>query len=177
PVPTPTPTATPEPTPVPTPVPTPTPTATPVPTPTPTPTATPAPTPTPTATPAPTPTPTATPKPTPSPSPTPVAKVATTVRPLSVSILSSLFGGPQITGKLTRTSNGAAIAGKTVVFKAGSATLCQGTTNSSGVATCQFSILQLPLVSLALGANASYAGDATYAASTGSASLLVLGLL
>jgi hypothetical protein len=96
---------------------------------------------------------------------------------LSVTVLSTLFGGPRITGKLTRTSNGAAISGKTVVFKAGLVTLCQGTTNSSGIASCQFSILQLPFVTLALGANASFAGDATYAASTGSASLLTLGLL
>jgi hypothetical protein len=66
---------------------------------------------------------------------------------------------------LTRADNSAdGIAGKTIAFALNGKTVCQGTTNSSGVASCK-------VVSIALGGapasyTASFAGDADYLASS-----------
>lgn len=83
---------------------------------------------------------------------------------------------PNLTATLK--SNGTPMAGRTVRFKTGSSSLCQATTNASGVATCGSLSIALSGI-LGLGYQATYAGEGPtegapngYAPSTASASII-----
>jgi subtilisin family serine protease len=80
-----------------------------------------------------------------------ISRVATVLTPSS--LLSSLL---RPTARLTRASNGAGIPGQTIVFKAGTRTVCSAITNSQGVARCSGTV--------AVGTRlvAVYAGSAIY---------------
>ena len=73
---------------------------------------------------------------------------------------------------LTGGSSAVPLAGQTVVFKAGTATVCTGTTNAQGVVTCTMTVANTLLVILNGGVSASFAGNSLYEGSTGSAGLL-----
>lgn len=73
---------------------------------------------------------------------------------------------------LTGGSAAVPLAGQTVVFKAGTATVCTGVTNAQGVVTCTMTVANTLLVILNLGVSASFAGNALYEGSSGSAGLL-----
>ncbi|MGQ0618314.1 MAG: hypothetical protein ACT4QA_00110 [Panacagrimonas sp.] len=68
------------------------------------------------------------------------------------------------------------IAGKTVSFFAGATPMCTATTNASGVATCQFSVLRTLAGVLSLGYTGKFAGDGTYKPSQGNGGILGLKL-
>jgi hypothetical protein len=68
---------------------------------------------------------------------------------------------------LTRTDNSAAISGKTIAFSVQGQRVCQATTDAAGVARCT-------VIGIAIGSGsytASFAGDADYLSSSGTASL------
>ena len=73
---------------------------------------------------------------------------------------------------LTRAHDGMRLPGKTVVFKAGGRVLCTSTTNSSGVASCTVSVLELVKTVLNLGYKASFSGTPAYLASSATGKLL-----
>ncbi|WP_205473314.1 Ig-like domain-containing protein [Nocardioides sp. SYSU D00038] len=73
--------------------------------------------------------------------------------------------------RATLTGGGEPVAGATVVFTIGTATVCTATTNGAGVATCNASAQLLQLV-LAGGYRASYAGSADRLPSTGHGPIL-----
>ncbi|HKF47480.1 MAG TPA: Ig-like domain repeat protein [Terracidiphilus sp.] len=77
--------------------------------------------------------------------------------------------GQGMTDTLTATVTGVGQPGGTVVFQAGSATLCTSTLNGSGVATCAFT----PAASGPLSIMANYQGDANHLGSTASLTLNV----
>jgi hypothetical protein len=73
---------------------------------------------------------------------------------------------------LTNAGTGAAISGQTITFSytaGGSTTTCTATTNASGVATCTGSVTILSSDPSTY--SASYAGNATYLSSSGSATI------
>ncbi|GMV35585.1 MAG: hypothetical protein AMXMBFR61_00930 [Fimbriimonadales bacterium] len=77
-----------------------------------------------------------------------------------------------LSATLTRDSDGAPVSGKSISFKVASNSVGSGTTNGSGVATVNYTIPP----SLGTGIKsiqADFAGDGTYAASTGSGNLNV----
>ena len=78
----------------------------------------------------------------------------------------------------TLTANGNPLAGEPITFSADGQTLCTGTTNASGVATCTGSLSGLLSVVLGgLGYSASFAGDGAYQATTAHGTLVtVLGI-
>ena len=82
-----------------------------------------------------------------------------------------LFGG--ISARLTRTDNGQPIAGQTIVFTAGGATLCTATTDANGTASCN-SLLALLTAVLNLGYNATFAGNGAYLPSSAHGKLIDL---
>ena len=67
---------------------------------------------------------------------------------------------------LTRSSDGAAIAGKTVSFATGAGPACSDTTNAQGVASCTFTVSRLLGVVLGLGYSAAFGGDDDYVGSS-----------
>ncbi|HEX3795579.1 MAG TPA: putative Ig domain-containing protein [Acidimicrobiales bacterium] len=73
---------------------------------------------------------------------------------------------------LTGGAPAAGIAGQTIVFTAGSTTVCTSVTNASGLATCNFTLPSLVAAVLTFGIKASYAGSASWQPASGSASLL-----
>jgi hypothetical protein len=64
------------------------------------------------------------------------------------------------------------IAGQPLVFKAGTATVCAGTTDAAGVVKCQLSLFGILAVTLSGGVSASYAGNPTWLPTTDSAPLI-----
>jgi hypothetical protein len=72
---------------------------------------------------------------------------------------------------LYRTSPTAPLAGKTLKFYAGSTFVCQGTTDSNGLASCS-GLLPLLQTTLSLGYTATFDGDSTYLPSSGKGPLL-----
>jgi hypothetical protein len=64
------------------------------------------------------------------------------------------------------------IAGQPLVFKAGTATVCTGTTTASGEVTCPLSLLGILAVTLNLKVTATYAGNSTWAPSSGTGNLI-----
>ena len=68
-------------------------------------------------------------------------------------------------GTLTRTSNGAAVAGRRVTFVAAGRVVCSAMTDATGRASCS-SLLSLPAVLLGLGYTAVFDGDVQYNASS-----------
>jgi len=64
------------------------------------------------------------------------------------------------------------LGGQTVVFKAGNATVCTATTAANGVVKCTLTPVGILQVTLAGGVSASYAGNALWNSSSGSAALL-----
>jgi hypothetical protein len=79
-----------------------------------------------------------------------------------------------VSAKLTGGTLDMPIAGQTVVFKAAnnSTTVCTGVTNASGVVTCQMTVAHTALVVARLGVSASFAGNALWLPSSGSAGLI-----
>lgn len=77
---------------------------------------------------------------------------------------------------LKDTTSNTPIAGKTVSFFAGTTPMCTATTNTSGVATCQFSVLRTLAGVLSLGYTGKFAGDGTYQPSQGNGGILGLKL-
>jgi hypothetical protein len=75
---------------------------------------------------------------------------------------------------LTGGSPAAPIAGQTIVWKAGGATVCTGTTDSSGHAQCAMTLDNTLRAILNLGVTASYAGNGTWQAASGSAGIIRL---
>ncbi len=69
---------------------------------------------------------------------------------------------------LTGGSPAIPLAGQQIVFKAMGATVCTATTDSAGKVNCRMSLLAIPLVALANGADATYAGSTTWLPSSGS---------
>lgn len=69
---------------------------------------------------------------------------------------------------LTGGSPGLPLAGQQIVFKAAGATVCTATTDAAGKVNCRMSILAIPLVTLANGADGTYAGNTTWLPSSGS---------
>ncbi len=67
-----------------------------------------------------------------------------------------------VSATLTGGSPGVPIAGQTVVFKAGPATVCTGVTGLNGRVTCTMNLVNTLLVILALRVTATYAGNATW---------------
>jgi hypothetical protein len=65
-----------------------------------------------------------------------------------------------------KTSTGAPLAGQSIRFTAGSTVLCTAVTNAAGVATCTPPLLDEVNIILNLGVNESFAGTATYQASS-----------
>jgi predicted outer membrane repeat protein len=95
--------------------------------------------------------------------------------PAKLGLLSVTFSAT-----LTRGEDGSAISGKTIVFSVQGNNECQATTNSSGVASCTL----FPALVITLGPSsytASFAGDATYHASSANghltSGLTLLGLM
>jgi hypothetical protein len=86
---------------------------------------------------------------------------------LSLSPL-TFYGAPSAT--LSRTSPSAALAGKVVTFSTGTTTLCQATTNASGVARCSGADGLLGAF-VSGGYTATFAGDDRYLASSATAGL------
>ncbi len=82
-----------------------------------------------------------------------------------------LSSGAVKTGTASATLTGGSpkqpISGKPIVFRAGSTTVCSGTTNAQGLATCSVNATNTLKVIAAGGVTASFAGDAKWAASTG----------
>jgi predicted outer membrane repeat protein len=72
---------------------------------------------------------------------------------------------------LTGGSPAVPLAGQTIVFTAGATTVCTAVTNANGVATCQTTVANTVLVIANLGVTATYAGNALYQGSSGSAGL------
>jgi hypothetical protein len=68
---------------------------------------------------------------------------------------------------LTRTFDNAPLAGESIAFTVGSTKECTATTNAQGVASCK----KVGILSSKGTYTATYAGDATYLGSTGSAKL------
>lgn len=64
------------------------------------------------------------------------------------------------------------ISGQTIVFKAGTATVCTGTTGADGKVSCTMSLIGTTQVTLNGGVSANYAGSTVWLPSTGSAGLV-----
>jgi hypothetical protein len=64
------------------------------------------------------------------------------------------------------------ISGQTVTFKSNNTTICSGKTDATGHVTCSPTVLQALLVPLNGKLSASYAGNATWLPSSGSAGLI-----
>jgi hypothetical protein len=143
--------------------------------PTPTPTATAAFTPTPTATatftPAPTPTATATATATATSTPTPTSTISPTT--LTVAPASGTYGGT-VNLSATLTSTGSGVGNKTVDFTLNGNAVGSATTNGSGVATkTGVSLSGIYPGIYPSGVGATFAGDSSYSASSGTATLTV----
>ncbi|MBO9522614.1 MAG: putative Ig domain-containing protein [Nocardioidaceae bacterium] len=73
---------------------------------------------------------------------------------------------------LTGGSANQPIANQTIVFKAGSTTVCTGLTTADGTVTCKMDVVQTLQVILLFGVSATYPGNALWEPSTGSAGLI-----
>jgi hypothetical protein len=80
------------------------------------------------------------------------------LNPLSLKLLN-------LSATLTRSDNGAPIAGQTITMTAGGTSLCSATTNSAGVATCN-GVLGVLAILLNGGYTATFAGTASYRGSS-----------
>jgi uncharacterized repeat protein (TIGR01451 family) len=108
----------------------------------------------------------------------------TAVAPITVKVLTSITTEPAIVDADTLTpylfslnatlkdAVGLAVANKTITFTAGGVTICTATTNLAGRATCSGPTTTDVNVLLALGYVASFAGDASYFASTANGHLV-----
>jgi hypothetical protein len=94
---------------------------------------------------------------------------------LAVSPVSGTFAGSVTLGAtLTLTAGGSPVSGKTVSFALSGSPVGSATTNASGVATLTgVSLGSIGAGSYPAGVSASFAGDATHAASSGTASLTI----
>ncbi len=95
-----------------------------------------------------------------------VTKAATT---LTVAPATHGFIVTTLSAKLTRTSNGAPIAGQKVTFSVFGQTICSGTTDATGRASCTALVIVLSLHPVNY--TGTYAGNANYLGSSGSARL------
>lgn len=78
---------------------------------------------------------------------------------------------PTLTLAATLTSNGAPLAGRTVVFSSGPTPVCEAVTGADGRASCGAATELLPVI-LSTGYSAAFAGDVVYEASSASAGLV-----
>jgi hypothetical protein len=72
-----------------------------------------------------------------------------------------------VQGTLTRTADGAPVAGQVVTFSSGGSEICAGVTNANGVATCSITLG----IAIASTYQANFAGSTNYVASGGGAPL------
>ena len=101
-----------------------------------------------------------------------VAKAPTRLVATPVSFpSSSQKSSVTFTATLTTVATGLPIAGQLVTFADGSLTLCSGTTNTKGIASCTGSNVALFTLLLSPNITATYAGDADYVGSSGTARL------
>ncbi|MCE9558424.1 MAG: Ig-like domain repeat protein, partial [Armatimonadetes bacterium] len=101
-----------------------------------------------------------------------VNKGATT---LTVPAKSGSFGSSvTLTATLTRNSDNTGLSGRTVTFSVGGVAVGSGTTSASGVASFNWAVTNTVPGAYALGA--SFAGDASYLASSGSSTFTKQGL-
>lgn len=77
--------------------------------------------------------------------------------------------GSVVSARLTVASSGAPVAGQSLVFRAGPATLCTATTDATGRGTCTSTVTGQLAVALHRGYTVSYAGSAAYLPSSASA--------
>lgn len=80
---------------------------------------------------------------------------------------------PELAARLTLAENGMPVAGQEIAFQAGNETVCTGTTNATGVATCG-GPRETATVALNLGYEAVFAGDGLHGASQATAPLLTV---
>jgi hypothetical protein len=104
---------------------------------------------------------------------------ALAVQPVLLSTDLNLLGISLTVGVVSATLTGGTlnqpIAGQTVVFKAGAATVCTGQTDAHGVVDCRMSLTSTLTTILNGGVTAAYAGNALWLPSNGLAGLIGLG--
>jgi hypothetical protein len=102
-----------------------------------------------------------------------------TVEPVLVKSVRNPFGATVKIGTVSATLTGGTlntpIAGQTIVFKAGTSTVCTGVTNASGVVNCKMTAGNTLKVIGKKGVKANYAGNALWLPTSGSAGLYSLG--
>ena len=102
-----------------------------------------------------------------------VAKLATTISADAALIrLNPLLGINIGSLRATLTSSAGPLAGQPVTFTIGGSTVCTGTTNDAGLATCNTSAAQLLAMVLGGGFIATYEGDANHQGSTDNGTLI-----
>ncbi len=89
--------------------------------------------------------------------------ITQTVTKQATSLTASITTSKTITATLTSAADGP-LAGRTLVFKSGSTTMCTATTNASGVAVCNAGSFSLQIT--INGYQVSFAGDANYGSSS-----------
>ncbi len=99
----------------------------------------------------------------------PVTATIKSATALAVSSLSGQYSDP-VTLQATLTAGGVGVAGRTVGFMVNGAAVGTGTTNGAGLATLLYTVT-LPAASYPI--QAEFAGDATYPAASGTATLTV----
>src|SRR5207249_4912327 len=94
---------------------------------------------------------------------------------LSVAGASGTYGGTvNLSASLTKTSDSSAVSGKSISFALNGSSVGNATTNASGVATLTgVSLSGINAATYASGVGASFAGDTSFAASSGTNSLIV----
>lgn len=101
-----------------------------------------------------------------------------TVHPLLIEVHTGIAGTKIYVGRasatLTRAASGLPISGQTIDFKVGTTTVCTGVTDGTGFAICDLSVTNTLLAILATQINASYAGNALWNPSSGSAGLITI---
>jgi hypothetical protein len=92
---------------------------------------------------------------------------------LSATPLLALGSLGSVSATLRNAGDGTPVANKPISFATnGGVALCSATTNATGTATCQFSLTIALQALLALGYNATFAGDSDYLPSHANAGLL-----
>jgi hypothetical protein len=107
-----------------------------------------------------------------------VGKAATAIAAPPISVVNSLLAlVPTFSATLTAQGTGSPIAGQSIAFALSAAprtTVCTGTTNSAGVASCRPGTLTLVPLLLSSSYTASYGGNADYSASSKSGAVILL---
>ncbi|MDT4921083.1 MAG: hypothetical protein QOI15_1985 [Pseudonocardiales bacterium] len=101
-----------------------------------------------------------------------------TVQPVLLQTQRNPLGIKVTIGRVSATLTGGTlntpIGGATIVFKAGTATVCTGVTNASGVVNCTMTVANTVKVIAKLGVTATFAGNALWLPSSGTAGLIAV---